>query len=978
MNNKFEKIIRDENIYLLGQIIISDNDYEICKNHFFASLVNHKCMVRPDLSISIFLVNCAIHAYKDGNFWDSIAAYLGCEKSEIYQLRATEVFMQTIRHYDLFVLPVTGRTQRVENIKAHAYVANAYLGKYYDFINAYYENVLFRQLEYSEVKDEMDDFQTYMKHSVESSENIVINLPGKITRPYGLLNATKNVLAYGKADCILELFYHSLKMIDDYYYDDIVPDKNDPDRFKCVFCAWCNNQNTSTRNITRQRIRNLKSRNPYIKFNTRSKTFELIIPAQKYRSVDCDGLMHIQIEIGEDDFNSQNISLDVYKQLGIFISEEKIITIPSPFDRISIKFIGRNESVIKIFSIESSVCRIMDHRYIVVPRLITGDNYVVVSHNDTISHNEKATITIEYAKSEFDIYTVTCNDGARIDIGYKTLRYSESDYIDYDFFGMTDNIYSSYYYYVTNQNNQSVNVTLKHPVLYFSIDKNRLGGTAIFINNHRFLLEDLMKNYVQVVFIEQDPINEGKNHITLQLDRLYYSAIGYYEIYIDIPGKNKQTFICKYVCFSEDFSVKKDKSMYYCADINEAQISIRTNINDCVALNPEFSVIDLKQNQTARDYEYSTYSFDCSHIDITRYAFELNDKKFYLNVPINRIMFGASPEKMEFRKTEYWYNDFPDVLYVQLPGSSSARLELNCDGIHCQAEGELISDSLFRIEAYQINSIINDINKKIVYVDLLFKTFSEKKTTLRIQRLPIISPYFTDIGYDTLKKSMYININSISGKAQVKAKIQNRKTKEIVFDDIINIGRNYIQNLRDDCDYDIYPYMIEKKLFSTKETALLPWRLNGRKDYSDITNCFIKIACIKNNDEKLNTSDYYLGIDHIENITDDVFRGRLFAAAYKENKADFKNKSVIGYVRLDVPKAEKCFITHLSMWDNVEMDWAEVYYDKERKMLLNPNNKLLASFDYNRFIPLFDDSATYLLKLMPKPRKENNDDIQTN
>lgn len=975
MNNKFEKIIRDENIYLLGQIIISDDDYDICKKHFFASLVNHKCMARPDLSISIFLVNCAIHAYKDGNFWDSIAAYLGCEKSEIYQLRATEVFMQTIRYYDLFVLPESGRTQRVENIKAHAYVANAYLGKYYDFVNAYYENVLFRQLEFSEVKEEMDDFQTYMKYSIESSENIVVNLPGKVAKPYGLLNATKNVLAYGKTDCILELLYHSLKMIDDYYYDDIVPVKNDPDRFKCAFCAWCNNQITSTRNSTRQRVRNLKSRNPYIKFNTRSKTFELIIPAQKYRSVDCDGLMHIQVDIGEDDFNSQNISLDVYKQLGIFISEEKIITIPSPFDRININFIGRNGSVIKNFTIDSSVCRIMDHRYIVIPRLITGDIFVVVNHNDTISHNEKATITIEYAKSEFDIYTVTCNDGARIDIGYKTFRYSESDYIDYDFFGMTDNIYSSYYYYVTDQNYQAVNVTLKHPVLYFSIDKNRLGGTAIFINNNRFLLEDLMKNYVQVVFTDPDQINEGKNHITLQLDRLYYSAIGYYEIYIDIPGKNKNTFVCKYVCFSEDFSVKKDRSMYYCSDINEAQITIRTNINDCVSLNPEFSVIKYQQNRTARNYEYSTYSFDCSEMDIATYAFVINDKNFYLNVPINRILFGASPDKMEFRKTEYWYKDLPDVLYVQLPGSSSARLELNCDGIHCQAEGELISDSLFRIEAYQINSIINDISKKIVYLDLLFKTFSEKKTTLRIQRVPIISPYFTDIGYDTFQKSMYINIDSISGKAQIKAKIQNRKNKEIVFDDIINIGRNYIQNLRSDCDYDIYPYIVEKKLFSSKTTELMPCKIFNQIDYSNITDFYIKIACIKNDCDKLDISSYYMGIDFIKPINDYVFSGRLFAAKYDGTKADFKNKTVLGYIRFHVLKHKKFIETFLSMWDYAEMDWSVIYYDKERKMLLSPNNKLLTSSDYNRFIPLFDDSTTYLLKLTPKPRKENNDDI---
>ena len=978
MNNKFERIIQTENVFLLGQIMISNDDYEICKKHFFASLVNHRCIVRPDLAISVFLVNCVIYAYKDGNFWDSIAVYLDCEKSEIAQTRANEIFMQTIRHYNLFALPDSGRNQSVENIKAHAYVANSYLDKYYDFVNAYYENVLFRQLEYSEIKEEMDDFKAYMKYSLENSENIVINLPGKASRPYGLLNCTKSVLAYGDNEFTLDLLYNSLKLIDDYYYDDVVPDKNDSDRFKSAFYEWCKKQNSSTRNSTRHRFRNLKSHNPYIKFNARNETFEIVIPAQKYRSVDCDGFMSIQIEFGEDENCAQSFTLDVYKQLGIFISEEKVFMIPSPFDRINIQFIGRDKSVVKTFSIDSSVCRIMDHRNVVIPRLVIGDNFVVVKHNEIISHNEKAITNIEYTESEFDIYTVTCKDGARIDIGYKSFRYSESDYIDYDFFERTENIYSNYYYFVTDPNDQTINVTLIHPVIYFSIEKTRLGGTAIFINSRRFLLDDLIKNYIQVVFTEQDQINECKTHVIIQLDRLFYSAIGYYEIYLDIPGNNQKTFVCKYVCFSRDFSVKKDKSIYYCSDTNEAKISFRTNINECVTIEPEYKVIDKIQNRTG-DMEYTIYTFDCSQVDIAKYSFEMSDKKFFLNVPINKIMFGASPNKMEFRKTEYWYKDFPDVLYVRLPGASSAHLELNFDEFHCRAEGKLISDSLFRSEMSQINGIINDTtNKRNIYVDLFFKTYSEKKTTLRIQRLPIINPYFSDIGYDSLKKSMYININSIIGNAQVKAKIQNRKTKEIVFDSIIFEGKNYIQDLNTDCDYDIYPYMIEKKLFSTKRTELLPWGIKGQKDYSDITKCFIKIARIKNNGEKLDIGDYYLGIDHIENITEDVFRGRLFAASYKENKADFKNKSVIGYVRFDFSKVEKCFETYLSMWDNTEMDWAEIYYDKERKMLLSPNNKLLTSSDYHRFIPLFDDSATFLIKLTPKPRKEDNDDIQTN
>lgn len=63
------------------------------------------------------------------------------------------------------------------------------------------------------------------------------------------------------------------------------------------------------------------------------------------------------------------------------------------------------------------------------------------------------------------------------------------------------------------------------------------------------------------------------------------------------------------------------------------------------------------------------------------------------------------------------------------------------------------------------------------------------------------------------------------------------------------------------------------------------------------------------------------------------------------------------------------------MLDYDSQDYAELYYDNKRKMLLSPNNKLLLSSNYQDFIPLYEEETVFTLEL--RERRGRKNDIQT-
>jgi len=258
----FQKImerVKSPEVQLLCQISVSDDEYKELLKYIRSKISNlyMQAIPVPDLMLSITLVQIAIRRYDEGNYWDCFLNEIGVEVSVAKRNYLGQIFMKTLRHFNLFIIEQEkgSRHAYVENIKAHAFVPNNYLFGYFDFLFSFYDRNLFRQIP-ENLEDSIFEMIDFMNDSLSlNSDNVRIegfgNKPPKI---YRLLKATKNVIAQCSPVTICDLISEHLIMIDEYYYDRKLPKKDN--RIASGFIAWCETKEAEINlepNINRRR-----------------------------------------------------------------------------------------------------------------------------------------------------------------------------------------------------------------------------------------------------------------------------------------------------------------------------------------------------------------------------------------------------------------------------------------------------------------------------------------------------------------------------------------------------------------------------------------------------------------------------------------------------------------------------------------------------------------------------------------------------
>ena len=94
-----------------------------------SSTLDRVLVPKEDLVLSLFLVQVAIRQYKEGKFWKVFNEQLELEISAAKQNYLGQIFIRTIQKYNLYELSKEEANIQmyVENIKAHAFVANYYM-----------------------------------------------------------------------------------------------------------------------------------------------------------------------------------------------------------------------------------------------------------------------------------------------------------------------------------------------------------------------------------------------------------------------------------------------------------------------------------------------------------------------------------------------------------------------------------------------------------------------------------------------------------------------------------------------------------------------------------------------------------------------------------------------------------------------------------------------------------------------------------
>ncbi|MCR5142232.1 MAG: hypothetical protein K6C68_06860 [Ruminococcus sp.] len=343
-----EKLIKENGYKLLGEILVSDDDYEDLRMYTYKKIfsVNNgvKFQLKAyDLKYALGITQLAIRYY-DRALWRDIDNALGTSTSSVAQSELGKLYMNTIRHYGLFEVCAGGNNKYVENIKANAYVTNRFLDGWYEFWEAYYEHCLFRQIDDFNDND-VQAIKDFMRESLSNMNDDSILEDGiKAKKSYRLLKSTRRVLAECDGSAVRQLIEITLKMLDDHYYDDKLPNAN-AGRFENEFIKWCHKKDNKIHEDSRgKKERKLVSHSPYLYVDMRKEEASLVIPRQRFRKNEINRAAYCTVII---DGRKSVYQLELTESFGTFISNELELPVDDIFSDFIIEVDRKSKTLIK-------------------------------------------------------------------------------------------------------------------------------------------------------------------------------------------------------------------------------------------------------------------------------------------------------------------------------------------------------------------------------------------------------------------------------------------------------------------------------------------------------------------------------------------------------------------------------------------------------------------------------------------------------
>ncbi len=939
-NQQIASILKDNNFKLLGQIEISESEYkELIK--FVSVKVNNMYMPtipNADLILSLALVQIAIRRYQDGRFWPCFEEEIGYSVPSARLNYIGKIFFKTIKQYDLFIPRIDdGDFQYVEYIKAHAFVTNSYMQGFYDFSYAYYENNLFRQLNTDTIEEDFEDLSSFMETTLNNkNDNIVESDSNRASKSYKLLKSTRTTFAICDTKTIRNLFLPILKLIDNYFYDDEVP-QIARNRYEACFIEWCSVQKekSNQRNEHHKRIRKEFSHKPYICVDLDKEFSYIVIPQQKFRIEDCNGYATANIEI---DGYKENIELEVYKSFGLYITEERRIPIPSIFDSIDITIKTLSE---KNYHIPASNYRIFDRSWKHRVRFEIGYNYILV-HPDvpTRWENRQDELDSYDGYKNWNYFSAKINEESIFYVGNKPIS------IIGEF--SSEPIYERKieHFNAVDETEKEIILTREHPAISFVVDKEKFNGTVININDTKYSIINIKE-----IICYDWPEDKKKFAVSVPLNAVLPKEDKLYTILLDVPGESDKK-LCEYLLLQK-FDCRFNKPRY----TYDKVATLKITKGDCL-----FDIVD-----ESWEFEYESDKSVSYNIpletspevaELILYLYE----KYKITIPIRVFKYGFSETSMQSHKPDYiWYADLKENLYVKIPGAKKASAYYGKFDM-VKFEGTLVAQDTFRIDISEfVRHIKDDTKTKYHYITLEYEDNAIRKLRLPvIYRRTVISPYFKLFVDEAFP---YIDVD-IKGNSKVFLEIQTLNGDIVVSKKPIINGKNEFPELSKEDYYIFKPFTEEGGAFafnSVKED-LQPLMNVGCIDFNNLEKCELIIKALSAEENILPLDfEYHLNLINKENentyigsllgykIKSISRNGKIF---YEEDSDGRRIKKKLGKVHAFVTRIEDELNVSLQVFSYDDETWCSLYYDKIAKALVHIDDPILNSKDFNRFIEL--------------------------
>ena len=944
-NNQIATILSENNFKLLGQIDVSENDYKELiafvgtkvKNLYMPTIPN------ADLMLSLALVQVAIRRYQDGRFWPCFEEEIGYNVPSARLNYIGKIFYKTIKQYNLFIPRMDdGDFQYVEYIKAHAFITNYYMQGFYDFSYAYYENNLFRQLNSESIEEDFEDLSSFMETTLKNkNDNIIETGSNKAAKSYKLLKSTRTTFAICDTNTIRKLFLPILRLIDNYFYDNEIPQIS-KNRYEEAFIEWCRIQDAKNnqKNEKHTRTRKEFSHKPYISVDVDKEFSHIVIPPQKFRDEDCEGYATAIIEING---YTETIELDVYKSFGLYITEEKHIPIPSIFDSIDITIKTLSE---KHYRIPASNYRIFDRQWKYRNRFDIGYNYILVRHGvPTKWENSQDEIDSYDGYRNWNYFSAKINEESIFYVGNKPISII-GEFSAEPIFERRIEHFSAF-----DKSGNEIAVSREHPAVSFVVEKEKLNGSVLTINNIKYSVETIKEKICY-----DWPEDKKKLAVSVPLNVILPMEDKQYDVLLDVPGEGNKK-LCSYLLIRK-FDCRFNKPRY----TYDATAMLKITKGDCL-----FDIIDESWEVESESEKSITYTIplDMSpeKAELILYLYD----EYKITMPIRIFKYGFSETSMKSQRDEFiWYTELKETLYVKLPGAKSVSAYYGKLDMF-MFEGTLIAPDTFRIDISEFVRKINEDSKITYhYITLEYEDNAKRRLGLPvIYRQTVIKPYFklfldSDIPY--------IDVD-IKGNSNVFVEIKTLNDDIVVPKKHIVNGKNTFPELSKEEYYNFYPFIEEggKFAFNITREYMQPLSNVGCIDLDNLEKCELVIKTLSA-EENILPLNYEYHLNLIEKEDDITYIGSLIGfkieghskngrARYEKDSEGKAVRKKLGKVHAFVTRIEDELSVSLQAFSYDDEDWYSMYYDKNTKSLVHIDDPVLNSKEIDRFIEL-DEFST--------------------
>lgn len=948
-NSKIVEILKKNNYKLLGQIEVSEEEYNKLIEFVSAKVkyINTSSVPNSDLVLSLALVQIAIRKYQDGRFWPCFE-----EELEYYNIPASHlnyigrIFFSTIKQYDLFMPRIDdGNFQYVEYIKAHAFVTNYYMQGFYDFSYAFYENNLFRQLNSESIEEDIEDLSSFMESTLKNkNDSIIESGSNRAAKSYKLLKSTRTTFAICDTNTIRKLFLPILKLIDNYFYDNETPQISQ-NRYEEAFIEWCKIQDRkcNQKNEKYTRTRKEFSHKPYINVDVEREFSYIVIPPQKFRNEDCEGYATAIID---NNVYTKTIELDVYKSFGLYITEEKYIQIPSIFDSIDITIKTLSE---KHYRIPASNYRIFDRQWKYRNCFDMGYNYILVHHGvPTKWKNSQDEIDNYDGYENWNYFSAKINEESIFYIGNKPISIIGEFSAEPIFERKIE------HFNVFDKAGNEIIVSREHPTVSFVVEKEKLNGSVLTINNIKYPVETMKEKICY-----DWPEDKRKLAVSVPLNVILPMENKQYNILLDVPGEGNRK-LCSYLLLRK-FDCRFNKPRY----TYDAFAIFKIIKDDCF-----FDITDESWEVESESQESITYTIPLNmspeKVELILYLYD----EYKITMPIKVFKYGFSEISMKSQHDEFiWYTELKETLYVKLPGAKTVSAYYrNLDVLF---KGALISPDTFRIDISEFVRKINEDTKSTYhYITLEYEDNAKRRLGLPvIYRRTVIKPYFK-LFFDG--EVPYIDVD-IKGNSNVFAEIKTLNGDMVVAKKPITNGKNTFPELSKDEYYNFYPFIENggKFAFNTTREYMQPLSNVGCIDLDNLEKCELVIKSLSA-EENILPLNYEYHINLIEKEDDITYIGSLIGfkiESYSKSgrvyyKKDSEGRTVckkLGKVHVFVNRIKEELNVSLQVFSYDDKDWYSMYYDKNTKSLIHFDDPVLSSNEIDRFIELdeFSTNTTF-------------------